>query len=77
MPLPAELHDTVVAKILSLGPHSTNKPSLLVDIENGRRTETAELHGELVRLAKEHNVPVPVFTALATTLRLRPALPKL
>ncbi len=36
------------------------KSSLLVDIQNHRRTEVEALHGVLVRLAQKHGLPVPM-----------------
>ena len=36
------------------------KPSLLVDIENGRHTEVDTLSGTIVHLAREHGIPTPV-----------------
>ncbi len=49
---------------------SSAKSSLLVDIENERRTEIESLNGSLVRLAKEHGIPVPYNEAIYTAVRI-------
>ena len=41
-------------------PTSTERPSILVDVESGRPTEVEVLVGELVRLGRKLNVPIPV-----------------
>jgi len=50
------------------GPDGTpgNKSSLRVDIENQRPSEIDYINGAVVRLGKEHNVPVPVNETLVT-----------
>ncbi len=50
------------------GPNGTpqNKSSLRVDIENERPSEIDYINGAVVKLAKEHNVAVPVNEALVT-----------
>lgn len=41
-------------------PTSSERPSILVDVENGRPTEVEVLVGELVRTARKIGVPTPV-----------------
>ena len=50
------------------GPNGTpqNKSSLRVDIENERPSEIDYINGAVVRLAKEHNIAVPVNETLVT-----------
>jgi 2-dehydropantoate 2-reductase len=56
----------ILAKIA--GPNGTpgNKSSLRVDIENERPSEIDYINGAVVKLGKEHNVPVPVNQTLVT-----------
>ncbi len=49
-------------------PHS--KSSLLVDIENGKRNEIETLNGNLVRLAKEKSVSVPLNELIYGAVKL-------
>lgn len=50
------------------GPHGTpdNKSSLRVDIENERPSEIDYINGAVVRLARQHEIPVPVNETLVT-----------
>lgn len=50
------------------GPNGTpqNKSSLRVDIENERPSEIDYINGAVVKLAKEHNIAVPVNETLVT-----------
>jgi 2-dehydropantoate 2-reductase len=50
------------------GPNGTpgNKSSLRVDIENSRPSEIDYINGAVVKLAKEHNIPVPINETLVT-----------
>lgn len=36
-----------------------DRSSMLIDLENGRRTEIDAINGQVVRQARRHNVPVP------------------
>jgi len=47
----AKLHST---------PESKHRPSMLVDLEKGRAIEVEVIFGEVVRMAREHNVDIPV-----------------
>ena len=60
-----EAHE-ILAKIA--GPNGTpgNKSSLRVDIENERPSEIDYINGAVVKLGKEHNVPVPINETLVT-----------
>ena len=61
----------VVEKTIAHGRQSPvgNKPSLLQDLEGGRRLELEVLHGTLVRLGREAGVPVPVSTMIHAALK--------
>jgi len=41
-------------------PHSFHTPSMLLDAQKGRPIEVEVILGEVVRMAKEKGVPVPV-----------------
>jgi len=45
------------------------KPSMLVDLENGRRLELEWLNGEIVRLGKEFGVPTPANAEVYEALK--------
>ena len=47
-----------------------SKSSLLVDLENGRRTEIEDLNGALVRLARDKGVDVPVQETIYFAVKL-------
>ncbi len=47
-----------------------SKSSLLVDVENERRTEIESLNGTLVRLARKHKVDVPVNALIYAAIKL-------
>ncbi len=65
------LDDDVAARTLeaalALGPRV--KPSMLVDLENGRRLELEWLNGEIVRLGAKHGVETPVNAEVYETLK--------
>lgn len=46
------------------------KSSLLIDIENRRRTEIESLNGAIVRLAQENGIQVPIHESIYTAVRL-------
>jgi 2-dehydropantoate 2-reductase len=48
-------------------------PSMLEDVDRGRRTEVELINGALVREAREHGVPVPLHDALYALVRGREA----
>ncbi|WP_082305256.1 ketopantoate reductase family protein [Leucobacter japonicus] len=56
----AEVLDTLVAHYVLPGSRAT----VLQDWMKGRRSEVAELHGEVMRLAERHGVPVPMNRAV-------------
>ena len=51
-------------------PGSTYGPSILLDMEQGRRTEAAHTIGDLVARAATHALPVPVLTAALCNLQI-------
>ena len=51
-------------------PDSTYRPSILVDMENGRTTEGEHTIGDLVDRANKHGVFVPILTAARTNLQV-------
>jgi 2-dehydropantoate 2-reductase len=61
----AGFFETVRDFNLRAGPH---KPSMLVDIENGRRTENAFLVRRLAEYADSKGVPAPLHRALAAVI---------
>ena len=48
---------------------AAHESSTLQDLVAGKRTEIDALNGEVVRLAKQHNVPVPVNAAIYRVLK--------
>jgi len=47
-------------KFLHEKPDSTHIPSMLLDVKNGRPFEVEAIVGEVVRMAKDRNVAIPV-----------------
>ncbi|MCZ6557133.1 MAG: 2-dehydropantoate 2-reductase [SAR324 cluster bacterium] len=64
-------HD-LIDKILSMldGKPPDTKPSMLIDLEQGRRLEVEALQGTAVRLGKELGVPTPVNEFIYAALKL-------
>ncbi|MGV8950544.1 MAG: ketopantoate reductase family protein, partial [Cypionkella sp.] len=62
-----------VAKQISfaLGAHGAHKPSMLQDIEAGRRTEVSSLNGYVATRGAELAVEVPLNTLLAALVRMK------
>jgi 2-dehydropantoate 2-reductase len=62
-----------VAKQISfaLSAHGAHKPSMLQDIEAGRRTEVASLNGYVATRGAELAVEVPLNTLLAALVRMK------
>jgi 2-dehydropantoate 2-reductase len=60
-PAPAAMTDLL--RTLWSNRESNYGPSMLVDIENGNRTEGEHIIGDMVRLAEAERIPVPVLTA--------------
>lgn len=52
---------------------SGSKASMLIDLENGRRTEIETLNGTILRLARQHNIPVPIHETIYTAVRIASA----
>lgn len=60
------LTDQLLALVESLAPAS--RPSMLVDLENGRRLEMEALQGTLVRMGADAGVPTPVNRVIHAAL---------
>jgi 2-dehydropantoate 2-reductase len=56
--LPENYYEEAVSKIKTF--NSASKSSLLIDLENNRKTEIDYLNGSMIRIAKENNLEVPV-----------------
>jgi 2-dehydropantoate 2-reductase len=67
--LPQDVEEQAWHRIASAPPSA--KSSMQVDLEAGRRVELEQLTGTVVRLAREHGVPVPAFETLYPVLKLR------
>lgn len=67
--LPGNLPEKAVAFFRGSPPEA--KPSLLQDLEKGRRLESEALPGTVVRLGARHGVPTPVHQAAYTSLVLQ------
>ncbi len=65
--LEPDLVERTVSFAESLAPHY--KPSLLLDLERGRRLELEALKGTAVRLGQELGVPTPCNTAILAALK--------
>ena len=64
-PWTVELHDDPwEMNVLATRRGSAHYPSMLEDVESGRRTEIDLITGALVREAERHGVPAPLHTAL-------------
>ena len=66
------LDESVVGKFLSLLDNAPPdwKPSMLVDLEQGRRLEVEAVQGTVIRLGEELGVPTPVNSFLYAALKL-------
>lgn len=53
----------------ALNHHRDHKPSMLQDVEAGRRTEVDAIQGALVDAAHRHGIPAPTLETVATLLR--------
>lgn len=60
--LPSSYPEELLAqtKVLHVDPSSTHTPSMLLDAQKGQPIEVEVIFGEVVRLAREFNVVVPV-----------------
>ena len=66
VPWTADDESTIRSRLESLPP--AMKPSLLVDLENGRPTEVDALSGTIVRLGRMHGVDTPVHARVVREL---------
>ncbi|MEZ5480306.1 MAG: 2-dehydropantoate 2-reductase [Thiolinea sp.] len=73
-----ELDDNKVHELIdyACAQHRFHKPSMLQDLEQGRRTEIEALNGYLVARADELGVAVPLNRVLLRLLRLRERAPE-
>ena len=63
--LPPSAMDTLErTRKLHQNPEETFRPSILIDVENGRPMELEVVLGHVVKAAKEHHVNIPVSAAL-------------
>ncbi|KAF9260686.1 6-phosphogluconate dehydrogenase C-terminal domain-like protein [Marasmius fiardii PR-910] len=53
---------------LHMSPQSVHKPSMLLDAQRGQPIEVEVIFGEVVRMARERNVPVPRIETLYALL---------
>ncbi|KAJ8092746.1 hypothetical protein PM082_007075 [Marasmius tenuissimus] len=53
---------------LHMSPQSVHKPSMLLDAQNGQPIEVEVIFGEVVRMARERNIPVPRVETLYALL---------
>ncbi len=68
IPLSESFPDSLVAQARTHAPGL--KASLLVDLENGKRTEVETLQGHLVRLGRKHGVPTPVTEVIYALIKM-------
>ncbi|OGM05239.1 hypothetical protein A2715_04775 [Candidatus Woesebacteria bacterium RIFCSPHIGHO2_01_FULL_39_32] len=66
--LPYDIFNSIIK--ISEDTSKEAKFSMLVDIENGRKTEIEALNGTLVRLAKKHKIDVPINETIYGALRV-------
>jgi len=50
--------------------HGSHKPSMLADLQNGKRTEVDAINGAIVGLGERLGIPTPLNATLATLVRL-------
>ncbi len=70
--LPSSLVESTVerTRVLHIEPDHSHKPSMMLDAEKGLPIEVEVILGEVVRLAKEYKVDVPVGLANSPTSTL-------
>jgi 2-dehydropantoate 2-reductase len=66
-PPPAPDTAAIIRGLFS-GPDSTYGPSILVDVEEGRRTEGEHTIGDMVERARRANISVPILNAARCNL---------
>ncbi|KAG6819481.1 hypothetical protein H0H93_011449 [Arthromyces matolae] len=68
--IPSTLPNEVIenTRKLHIGPESSHKPSMLLDLEKGQPIEVEAILGAVVRLAQERGVPVPRVETLYALL---------
>ena len=66
-----EERDSVVQKIAYYKKEGRNaKTSMLLDVEGGRRTEIATMHGTLVKYARQEGLDVPLLEAINAVVQV-------
>ena len=67
-----DIDESAVDRVLSLLDNAPPnwKPSMLVDLERGRRLEVESIQGTVARLGEEMGVPTPVTSFLYAALKL-------
>jgi 2-dehydropantoate 2-reductase len=70
-----DIDETSRTKIIEKSEHyrhtgSHAKSSLLIDLENRRRTEIESLNGTIVAIGKTYGVPTPIHEAIYTSVKL-------
>ena len=70
-PTPPEMGDLI--REMFARPGSTYGPSILWDLENGRRTEGEQTVGDMVRRADRHGLEVPLLRAALCNLQIHEA----
>ena len=60
--LPSSVVDSImeIQRVIHVKPDNTHVSSMLLDLRHGRPIEVEVIVGEVVRMAKARNVPVPV-----------------
>ena len=56
-------------KVTGKGGTGGNRPSMLVDVLNRRKTEIDTINGAVVRLGRQHGVPTPVNATLVAAVK--------
>ncbi|MEP2531346.1 2-dehydropantoate 2-reductase [Shimia sp.] len=65
--LPTAVFRVVARAMLSIDPNA--RSSMWFDLEKGRDTEIGELQGQIVKMAHEHGIPVPINERVAELVR--------
>jgi len=66
------LPDTIFDDVMNISnnTHPNSKSSLLVDIENKKKTEIDALNGTLFQIAKKYNISVPINRVIYNSIKL-------
>lgn len=66
-----DAEEKIVAYMDALPPEM--RPSMLIDLEAGKRIEVEALQGAVVRRGQAHGVPTPIMSTLYAALKTQPA----